>query len=88
MAADPATLEATAQVLLDRADDLYYLGQQIVSRSSPAGWQCAKADRFHDAMTSRQVECRRLAIELRELGRHLRAQAQAAAVIPPVVPGA
>lgn len=80
--AGAAELEATAQLLLNRADDLYYLGQQIVQRSSNTTWECAKAQRFHDAMLARQTECRRLALELRELGRALRMQAQAAAAAP------
>ncbi len=80
--ADAAELESTAQILLNRADDLYYLGQQIVHRSSNTTWECAKAQRFHDAMLARQAECRRLAVELRDLGRLMRMQAQAAAATP------
>lgn len=72
---DAAGLEAAAKVLLNRADDLHYLGQEIVRRSTHAQWECAKAERFRDAMTARQTECQRLAIELRELGRALRARA-------------
>ncbi len=77
--ADAADLEAAATVLLTRADDLYYLGEQIVRRSAQTRWECAKADRFHDAMLARRTECRRLAVELRDLGRAMRARAQAAA---------
>lgn len=72
---DPAALEAAAKLLLDRADDLYYVGQQIVSKSRGINWKCAKAERFLDAMLARQSECRRLAYELRDLGRDVRAQA-------------
>jgi hypothetical protein len=76
--ADVADLEAAAKVLLDRADDLYYVGQQIVRHSVGVRWECAKADRFRDAMLARQAECRRLAIDLRDLGRALRVRAQLA----------
>ncbi len=71
---DPAALEAAAKLLLDRADDLYYVGQQIVAKSMGLNWKCAKAERFRDAMLARQNECRRLAYELRDLGRDVRAQ--------------
>jgi uncharacterized protein YukE len=71
---DAAGLEAAAKVLLNRADDLHYLGQEIVRRGTNAQWECAKAERFRDAMAARQTECRRLAVELRELGRAVRAR--------------
>jgi uncharacterized protein YukE len=77
--ADAAELEAAATVLLTRADDLSYLGEEIVRRSAQTRWECAKAERFHDAMLARRAECRRLAVELRDLGRSMRAQAQVVA---------
>lgn len=79
MTADPARLEELARVLLNRADDLYYLGQELVRKGDQAQWRCAQAVRFREGMRGRRGEAARLAAQLRELGRWLRAQAQAAA---------
>jgi hypothetical protein len=85
--ADAASLEAAATVLLTRADDLYYVGGQLVERSDRTTWECAKGDRYREAMIARASECRRLAAELRDLGVVLKARAQAAQA-PAPVPGA
>jgi hypothetical protein len=78
MTVDPARLEDLARVLLNRADDLYYVGQELVRKSDRADWRCAKAVRFREAMRGRRSEALRLATQLRELGRWLRQQSQAA----------
>jgi hypothetical protein len=85
--ADAASLEAAATALLTRADDLYYVGNQLVDRSDRTTWECAKGDRYKDAMIARASECRRLALELRDLGAALKARAQAAQA-PAQAPGA
>jgi hypothetical protein len=84
--ADAASLEAAATVLLRRADDLYYVGSQLVERSDRTTWECAKGHRYKDAMLARASECRRVAGEMRDLGVALKARAQAAQV-PAPVPG-
>ncbi len=86
--ADAATLEAAATVLLTRADDLYYVGSQLIERSQRTTWDCAKGHRYRDAMLARASECRRLAAELRDLGVALKARAQAAQAPAPAAPGA
>ncbi|WP_117211340.1 hypothetical protein [Allorhizocola rhizosphaerae] len=79
MPADPARLEELARVLLNRADDLYYLGQELVRHGDRAKWRCAKATRFRQSLRGRRAEAMRLAVQLRDLGRWLRAQSQQAA---------
>lgn len=78
MPQDPARLEELAALLLRRADDLYYVGQELVRHAEKAEWRCAKATRFREAMRARRTETTRLATELRDLGRYLRTQSQAA----------
>lgn len=73
---DAAQLEALARVLLNRADDVYYLGQQLVSKSESVDWRCAKADRFREAMRGRRSEATQIAEQLRDLGRQLRLEGQ------------
>lgn len=83
MTADPSTLEDTAKLLLNRADDLFYLGQEVVRHGHRAEWKCAKADRFREATRARRVEATRLAHQLKDIGRRMRAQAAAATGTPP-----
>ena len=77
MPQDPGRLEELAALLLRRADDLYYVGQELVRHADRAEWRCAKATRFREAMRARRTETTRLATELRDLGRYLRTQGQA-----------
>jgi hypothetical protein len=85
--ADAASLEAAATALLTRADDLYYVGGQLVDRSLRMTWDCAKGQRYREAMLAREAECYRIAAELRDLGVALKVRAQAAQA-PVPVPGA
>ncbi|MEU8262178.1 hypothetical protein AB0C02_16310 [Micromonospora sp. NPDC048999] len=76
---DAARLEELARLLLNRADDVYYVGQQLVGKGDSADWRCAKADRFREAMRGRRGEAVRVATQLRDLGRLLRQHGQQAA---------
>ncbi|MCB2178090.1 MAG: hypothetical protein KQH57_19960 [Actinomycetales bacterium] len=79
--ADAAALESAAATLIARAEDLAYLGDQIVLHGTRAHWECAKADRFREAMVARRRESSRVAFEMRELGRAVRARAMAAEAV-------
>jgi hypothetical protein len=75
MNADAASLEALGKVLLKRASDLSYLGRKLSSETWGIEWECAKADRYSAAMTAREMEIRKLANQMRELGNYLRMRA-------------
>lgn len=74
-----SSTSASAEELLRRADDMYFVGVELVRRAGMARWQCARADRFREAMRGRQIEATRLANVLQELGYALRARAAAEA---------
>lgn len=78
MPQDPARLEELAALLLRRANDLHYVGHELVRHANKAEWRCAKATRFREAMQARRSEATRLALELRDLVLYLRARSQAA----------
>jgi hypothetical protein len=82
MPADAAALEELAKLLLRRADDLYTVGRVLTENADAADWQCAKADRYREAMRARRTETTRLSGELVDLGRWLRMRAHAAAAAP------
>ena len=79
MAADPATLQALAKSLNERADDLIYVGRKLANNAQGVKWTCAKADRYRAAMRARETEFRRVAAQLHELAIHLQQQAAVAA---------
>jgi hypothetical protein len=75
MNADAAALEALGKVLLKRASDLSYVGRKLSAESWGIEWECAKADRYSAAMQAREMEIRKLANQMRELGNYLRMRA-------------
>lgn len=75
MNADAASLEAMGKVLLKRAADLSYVGRKLSSETYGIEWECAKADRYSAAMQAREMEIRKLAGQMRELGNYLRFRA-------------
>lgn len=88
MNADAATLDAMGQLLIQRASDLAWVGRKLSSNAWSANWHCAKADRYQSAMQAREIETRRLSVQMRELGTYLRSragqmEADAAAASPP-----
>ena len=66
MAADQATLDEMATLLLRRADDLHAVGRALVDDADTATWRCAKADRYRMAMQARSTETLRVAVLLRD----------------------
>ena len=72
---DPAGLELLGKLLLERAEDLSWVGTKLKSEAWSANWKCAKAERYRTAMQARATETRRVATQLRELGWYLRTKA-------------
>lgn len=80
MASDPATLQALAKSLNERADDLIYVGRKLSANAEGVSWTCAKADRYRAAMRAREAEFKKVAAQMHELAVFLQnkaAQAQA-----------
>ena len=90
MASDPATLQALAKSLNERADDLIYVGRKLGANAEGVNWTCAKAERYRAAMRARETEFKRVAAQLHELAVHLKhraAQAQADVDAAAAAPG-
>jgi hypothetical protein len=79
MPADADTLLTLANALHQRAEDLDWVGSQLVTQSGKATWQCAKGDRYRSAMQARKVETHTLAVNLNDIAKWVHARSVAAA---------
>lgn len=69
--ADYLELAAAAQILRNRADDLGRVHSVLKNNAESARWQCAKADRYRNAVDARSLDMVRVQALMVDLAQSL-----------------